>query len=121
MEDEPRESPAEGEERGLEVPAAGGSCTKRSWTQNSGRVHQPPAEDRRNVDCGPATRPLYKACEEGKRRRGTSAQRQWWWEQSMGLETGEKLLAAQVAWDPVLRWEQRASAPARTGGRDAWW
>ena len=42
-------------------------------------------------------RPLYKACEEGKRRRGTSAQRQWWWEQPMGLETGEELLAAQVA------------------------
>ena len=30
-------------------------------------------------------------------RPGTSALRQWWWEQPMGLETGEELLAAQFA------------------------
>ena len=42
-------------------------------------------------------RPLFKACEEGTRKRGTSARRQWWWEQPMGLESDEELLVDQVA------------------------
>ena len=42
-------------------------------------------------------RPIYEACKEGERRRGTSACRQWWWEQPMGLESVEELFDDQVA------------------------
>lgn len=37
-------------------------------------------------------RPIYEACVEGKRERWTSARRQRWWEQSMGLEFVEEFL-----------------------------
>ena len=40
-------------------------------------------------------RPIYEACKGGERKRGTSA-RQFWWEQPMGLESAEELLADQV-------------------------
>ena len=42
-------------------------------------------------------RPLYEACEAGERKRGTSARRQWWWEQPMGLEQDGDFHEAQVA------------------------
>ena len=41
-------------------------------------------------------RPIFKACKEGERKRGTSACRQWWWEQPMGLESIEELFNDQV-------------------------
>ena len=42
-------------------------------------------------------RPIHEVCVRGERKRGTSARRQWWWEQPMGLETVEELFTAQVA------------------------
>ena len=72
-------------------------------------------------------RPLYKACVEGKRKRGTSARRQWWWEQPMGLESDEELLVDQVArnWyyardnGQVSRRDREGTSGGKCGEEDA--
>ena len=50
-----------------------GGCAGRMWSR------------RQMIAVYMATRPIFKACMEGKRRRGLMP-RQWWWEQPMCLD-----------------------------------